>query len=139
MAKLVNPHGKEKKLKPLLLEGGELAEEKKKAEGLRKIQIASRETGDLIMMGIGGFTPLGGFMCDEDWKGVCTQMKLKDGTFWPIPVTLSATKEDADAIKDNEEVALVDSATGDIAPEGRVVTAGEAFEMPGRSLLLLKR
>jgi sulfate adenylyltransferase len=109
MSKLVNPHGKEKKLKPLLLEGAELAEEKKKAAGLRKIRITSREAGDLIMLGIGAFTPLGGFMCDQDWKGVCTQMKLKDGgTFWPIPITLSASKQDADAIKDNEQIALVD-------------------------------
>ncbi len=114
MSKLVNPHGKEMKLKPLLLEGDELAAEKKKAEGLRKLKITSRETGDLIMMGIGGFTPLAGFMCDEDWKGVCTQMKLKDGVFWPIPITLSATKEDADAIKDGEEVALVDTDSGEL-------------------------
>ncbi len=114
MSKLVNPHGKEKKLKPLLLEGKALAEEKKKAEGLRKIPITSRETGDAIMMGIGAFTPLGGFMCDEDWKGVCTEMKLKDGTFWPIPITLSATKEDADAIKDNEEIALIDEESNEL-------------------------
>ena len=113
MGNLVNPHGKEKKLKPLLLEGEALAEEKKKAEGLKKIMITSRETGDAIMLGIGAFTPLEGFMCDEDWKGVCDEMKLKDGsTFWPIPVTLSASKEDADPIKDGEEITLVDEESG---------------------------
>ncbi|MFH1754603.1 MAG: sulfate adenylyltransferase, partial [Candidatus Latescibacterota bacterium] len=68
MGKLVNPHGPDKKLRPLLLEGKALAEEMKKAKGLRKIPLSSRETGDLIMLGIGAFTPLGGFMCDEDWK-----------------------------------------------------------------------
>jgi sulfate adenylyltransferase len=115
MSNLVNPHGKEKKLKPLLLEGAALAEEKKKAEGLKKIMITSRETGDAIMLGIGAFTPLGGFMCDEDWKGVCDEMKLKDGsTFWPIPVTLSASKEDADSIKDGQEITLVDEETGTV-------------------------
>ncbi len=109
MGKLVNPHGPKKKLLPLLLEGAALKEEKQKAKKLRKIPLTSRETGDLIMLGIGAFTPLGGFMCDEDWKNVCVNMKLKDGkTFWPIPITLSASKEDADAIKKNEEVALVD-------------------------------
>jgi sulfate adenylyltransferase len=112
MSKLVNPHGKDKKLRPLLLEGAELTEEKKKAEGMRKIPITSRETGDLIMLGIGAFTPLGGFMCDVSWKGVCQDMKTKDGVFWPIPVTLSATKEDADAIKDGEEIALQDEESG---------------------------
>jgi sulfate adenylyltransferase len=114
MGKLVDPHGKDKVLKPLLLEGNALAEEKKKAAGLKQLRITSRETGDLIMLGIGGFTPLGGFMCDEDWKGVVTEMKLKDGVFWPIPVTLSATKEEADGIKDDEEVALVDDESGEL-------------------------
>jgi len=110
----VNPHGKEKKLKPLLLTGEALAEEKKKAETLKKLPLTSRETGDAIMMGIGGFTPLDGFMGAADWKGVCTEMKMADGTFWPIPITMSATKEDADAIKEGEEVALVDHETNEI-------------------------
>ena len=112
MDNLVRPHGKEKRLKPLLLEGGALAEERKKAETLKKITITSRETGDAIMMGIGGFTPLEGFMGSRDWKGVCTDMKMADGTFWPIPITVSATKEDAAAIKDGQEIALVDEEAG---------------------------
>ncbi len=99
---LVNPHGKEKKLKPLLLAGAELEAEKKKAAGLKKINISSRETGDLIMMGIGGFTPLEGFMTSADWKGVCAEYKMADGTFWPIPVTVSTN----DSVKAGEEVAL---------------------------------
>jgi sulfate adenylyltransferase len=111
MSKLVNPHGKAKKLKPLLLSGEALAEEKKKAKTLKKIPVTSRESGDLIMLGIGAFTPLTGFMNEEDWKGVCKDMKLKDGTFWPIPITLSASKEDADAIKIGQEITLVDEET----------------------------
>lgn len=103
---LVNPHGKEKKLKPLLLEGAELDAEKKKAEGLKKISITSREAGDLIMMGLGGFTPLLGFMNEADWKSVCSDFKMADGTFWPIPITLSASKADADGIKAGDEIAL---------------------------------
>ncbi|MEW6052247.1 MAG: sulfate adenylyltransferase [Nitrospirota bacterium] len=103
---LVNPHGKEKKLKPLLLEGAELDAEKKKAEGLKKISITSREAGDLIMMGLGGFTPLLGFMSEADWKSVCSDFKMADGTFWPIPITLSASKADADGIKAGDEIAL---------------------------------
>lgn len=103
---LVNPHGKEKKLKPLLLSGAELEAEKKKAAGLKKISITSREAGDLIMMGIGGFTPLTGFMTHADWKGVCADFKMADGTFWPIPVTVSASKADADGIKVGDEIAL---------------------------------
>lgn len=99
---LVNPHGKEKKLKPLLLIGKEQEEEKKRAAGLKKINISSRETGDLIMMGIGGFSPIEGFMAYEDWKDVCAEYKMSDGTFWPIPITVSTDEP----VKAGEEVAL---------------------------------
>jgi len=114
MSKLVKPHGKEQLLKPLLLEGEELTEGKAKAETLKKIPITSRETGDAIMMGIGGFTPLDGFMGHDDWKGCVTDFQMTDGVFWPIPVTLSATKEDADSINIGEEVALVDEDSGEV-------------------------
>lgn len=99
---LVNPHGKQKKLMPLLLTGQALEEEKKRAASLKKISITSREAGDLIMMGIGGFTPLEGFMTQADWKGVVSEFKMADGTFWPIPVTVSTNEN----IKAGEEIAL---------------------------------
>jgi len=114
MSQLVKPHGKDQVLKPLLLDGEELAEAKKKAETLKKLPMTSRETGDAIMMGIGGFTPLDGFMDHDDWKGCVTDFQMKDGTFWPIPVTLSASKEDSDALRSGEEVALVDEETGEV-------------------------
>jgi sulfate adenylyltransferase len=109
---LVNPHGKEKKLKPLLLSPAQVAEEKKRAKELTVVTMTSRETADLIMMGIGGFTPLNGFMGHDDWKGSCSNdMKLTDGTFWPIPVTMSVNQGKADSIKIGQEVLLVDEET----------------------------
>jgi sulfate adenylyltransferase len=108
---LVNPLGKEKKLKPLLLSPAEIAEEKKRAKELTVVTLTSRETADLIMMGIGGFTPLAGFMGQADWKGSVGDMKLTDGTFWPIPVTMSVNKGKADSIKIGQEVLLVDEET----------------------------
>ncbi len=112
MSQLVSPHGKERKLKPLLLEGQALQEARAEAATLKRIPITSRESGDAIMMGIGGFTPLPGFMGQADWKGCVDQMTMSDGTFWPIPVTLSASKEDADQIREGEDVALVDEESG---------------------------
>jgi sulfate adenylyltransferase len=108
MSNLVPPHGKEQVLKPLLLTGKPLEEELQKAEDLKKIDITSREAGDAIMMGIGGFTPLEGFMGSADWKNVCTKMMLTDGTFWPIPVTVSVSQEDADEISLGDEITLVE-------------------------------
>ena len=108
MSKLVPPHGKERKLKPLLLEGAELKAEVEKAKTLKQVPMTSREASDVLMLGIGAFTPLEGFMGYDDWKGVCDKFLTADGTFWPIPITLSATKELADSIDANAEVALVD-------------------------------
>ncbi len=113
MSQLVKPHGKDQVLKPLLLVGEELAEGKAKAQTLKKLPITSRETGDTIMMGIGGFTPLDGFMGYDDWKGCITDFQMADGVFWPIPVTLSATQADADSINIGEEVTLVDGESGE--------------------------
>lgn len=106
-SKLISPHGSPELIE-LLLKGQELEDEKKKAETLLKVNITSRESGDLIMLGIGGFTPLTGFMGYEDWKSVCSEMKMpsKNGLFWPIPVTLSTDKETADKIKLGDEIAL---------------------------------
>jgi sulfate adenylyltransferase len=113
MSKLVNPHGGGS-LKTLLLQGTALTEEKKRAQNFPKISISSRESGDLIMLGIGGFTPLDGFMTKADWQGVCDGMKMANGLFWPIPITLSTDKATGDGIKTGSEVALVDSESGEI-------------------------
>ncbi|OGQ96746.1 MAG: sulfate adenylyltransferase [Deltaproteobacteria bacterium RIFOXYD12_FULL_57_12] len=106
MSKLVAPHGG-KGLVCCLLHGSELEAEKTKAAGMKKVEISARVKGDLIMMGIGGFSPLNGFMTKADWKSVCENFTLADGTFWPVPVCLDAAKADADGIKVGDEVALV--------------------------------
>jgi sulfate adenylyltransferase len=113
MSKLVRPHGGGD-LKPLLLEGDALATELARAADLPQIKMSSRETGDLIMMGIGGFTPLDGFMNKADWQGVCDDMKMENGLFWPIPITLSTDKETAANLSAGTDIALVSDETGEI-------------------------
>jgi sulfate adenylyltransferase len=113
MSKLVRPHGGGD-LKPLLLEGDALAAELARAADLPQIKMSSRETGDLIMMGIGGFTPLDGFMNKADWQGVCDDMKMENGLFWPIPITLSTDKETAANLSAGTDIALVSDETGEI-------------------------
>jgi len=106
MRRLVRPHGGGE-LKPLMLEGEALETERIRARKLAKVPLSSRETGDLIMMGIGGFTPLNGFMTHSDWEGVCDGMVMSNGLFWPIPITLSTLPEIAGTIKAGDDVALV--------------------------------
>jgi len=112
MSKLVEPHGGGL-LQPLLLPEHERAEEKKRAAELTHVPLSSRELSDLLMLGMGAYTPLLGFMGEADWRGVCGDMKLTSGLFWPIPITLSANDDRADGISEGKDVALCNEA-GDI-------------------------
>lgn len=107
---IVPPHGS-KELKPLLLEGAAHQQALELAKSLPQITLSSRERGDLIMLGIGGFTPLDGFMNQADWQGVVDDMTLKSGDnaglFWPIPITLSTSEQLASTLNQGDKVALV--------------------------------
>ncbi len=112
MSKLVNPHGG-KGLVSLLLTGEAIETEKLRAANLPQVTLSSREMGDTIMLGIGGFTPLEGFMTKADWTGVCHDMRMENGLFWPIPITLSTDNITADSLRDGDEIALL-SESGEI-------------------------
>ncbi|MFA9452325.1 MAG: sulfate adenylyltransferase [Candidatus Aminicenantaceae bacterium] len=111
-SKLVPPHGGE--LKPLLLEGKEREELVQRAQGFPVVRLTSRETSDLIMLAIGAFSPLDGFMGEADYTGVVENMHLEDGTLWPIPITLAVHPEQADGIEIGSEVSLIDDESGEL-------------------------
>src|SRR5687767_4632824 len=104
---LVPPHGG-RRLRPLLLDEPRRAEEVRRAESMPRLRVSSREKGDLVMLGIGGFTPLRGFMGRDDWRGVCDGMRTAEGLFWPIPITLSTDLQTANSIFEGDDVALAD-------------------------------
>ena len=113
MPKLVPPHGSES-VKPLLLIEGERGGERKRAQNLKRIPLDSRAVSDVFMLAMGAYTPLDGFMGHDDWRGSCADMKMANGTFWPIPITLPVAKDIADSVAAGEEVALADAESGDI-------------------------
>lgn len=113
MPQLVPPHGSET-VKPLLLPEAERAEDLKRAAKLRQVPLDSRAVSDVFMLAMGAYTPLDGFMGQDDWRGSCLDMKLTSGVFWPIPITLPVAKDLADSIEVGEEVALVDAESGEI-------------------------
>ena len=112
MTDLVPPHGG--KLLPLLIHDSELEEGLKEADTLPKVRLNSREVSDLIMLAMGAFSPLRGFTNSEDYEGVVGNMHLKNGTLWPIPITLAVSKEEAEKIKEGQEIALLNSDDGEI-------------------------
>lgn len=113
MPQLVPPHGSEA-VKPLLLPEAERAERLRLAQGLKRVPMTSRETSDFLMLAMGAYTPLRGFMESDNWRGCCVDMKLTDGLFWPIPITLSCTMGMADSIAVGETVALTDEESGEV-------------------------
>ena len=113
MSRLVPPHGGGS-LKPLLVLVANRGEVLRRAERLKKIPITSREVSDLFMLGMGAYTPLTGFMGHDDWRASVTDMKLANGVFWPIPITLSLARSIADSLAVGEDVALADAETGDV-------------------------
>jgi sulfate adenylyltransferase len=125
---LVPPHGG-RGLRPLMLDEPQRSEARARAASLPRLTVSSREKGDLIMLGIGGFTPLAGFMGRADWQGVCDTMRMADGTFWPIPVTLSTDEATAGSIAEGSEIALADPEDGGVLA---VMTVAEKFGIDKR-------
>ena len=98
--------------------GAELARE---AATLPKLTLTPKQSCDLEMIASGAFSPLTGFMGQDDFNNVCRGMQLADGTLWSIPILLSVPK--ASAPKLNSRLALH-------APSGTlqaVITVKETF------------
>ncbi|BAZ48668.1 sulfate adenylyltransferase [Nostoc sp. NIES-4103] len=82
-----------------------------KAEFLPRVQLDERAVSDLEMIAIGGFSPLTGFMNQEDYDRVVTEMRLANGLVWSIPITLSVAEEVASPLKEGGLIRL-DNPTG---------------------------
>jgi len=67
------------------------AEMKATAKDFASLTLDERGLCDLELLSVGGFSPLRGFMGQADYNGVVTEMRLADGTLWPLPVTLPVT------------------------------------------------
>jgi hypothetical protein len=80
---LIAPHGG--KLVNRILEASAAKDAAKQAETLQSITLSTREAFDLEMIAIGAFSPITGFMGQKDFTGVCKDMRLANGTVWPIP------------------------------------------------------
>ena len=107
MNDLVPPHGS-KTLLPLLAPECKHLALKEKATNLTQVPMTSREKSDLLLLAMGAYTPLKGFLGEADWRGSCEEMRLASGLFWPIPITLSVTEALAGSISIGDEVVLVD-------------------------------
>jgi sulfate adenylyltransferase len=88
---LVTPHGGE--LVDLIVGPEEASELKAHSREWPSWDLTPRQLCDLELLLSGGFSPLAGFMNKADYESVCHNMKLANGTLWPIPITLDVTED----------------------------------------------
>lgn len=112
MDALIAPHGG--RLVDPMLPSAERAAARARAAALPALDLGPRALCDLELLLSGAFSPLQGFMGRADHARVCTELRLADGTLWPMPVTLDVAPELAEravaagglALRDPEGVTL---------------------------------
>jgi sulfate adenylyltransferase len=103
---LIPPHGGE--LVNLLAQPGRITEIQAASRDWPSWDLTPRQLCDLDLLVSGGFSPLRGFMVKADYDRVCREMRLADGTLWPMPITLDVTEDFAKKISAGTTVALRD-------------------------------
>jgi sulfate adenylyltransferase len=79
-----------------------------RARRMPAVRLSPRDLSDLDLMAVGGFSPLEGFMTSRQYRSVLDEMHLPDGPAWSMPITLSCRREEAQQLRDGQEVALAD-------------------------------
>jgi len=116
MGAFKEPHGGE--LKSLYLAEDDIAEEKHRSRDLPSWDLTMRQLCDLELLLNGAFSPLEGFQAESDYAAVVADMRLADGLFWPMPITLDVTEDFASPLAEGDTVALRD-------PEGVLIATME--------------
>jgi len=106
MASLIAPHGD--KLIDCYLTGDELIAAKAEAQELPSWDLTQRQLCDIELILNGGFSPLDGFLNKADYEGVCKDMRLADGTLWPMPITLDISDDFAEKVDEGKSIILRD-------------------------------
>lgn len=101
----LEPHGG--KLINRLVSGRERDQLLQEAEGLKAIPINNWTVSDIDCIAVGAFSPLTGFMNEDDYTSVVERMRLADGTVWSIPITLSVDPQLASELSIGDRVSLV--------------------------------
>jgi sulfate adenylyltransferase len=82
---------------------------KHEAAALPSWDLTARQVCDLELLMNGGFFPLKGFLSQADYEGVVANMRLADGTLWPMPITLDVSEAFAEKVAPGQDIALRDA------------------------------
>ena len=106
MGTFKQPHGGE--LKNLYLDAAQVTAEKARARDLPSWDLTMRQTCDIEMLLNGAFSPLEGFLVEQDYRKVLSDLRLASGVLWPMPVTLDVTPAFAEKVAQGDHIALRD-------------------------------
>ena len=104
---LIQAHGG--KLINRFADEAEKAELLAKAKGLKSLELDERSLADLECIATGVYSPLEGFVSEEDYKEIVDNMRLSNGLAWSIPITLQISSEKAADYKIGQEIALTNN------------------------------
>ncbi len=113
MEDIIAPHGGT--LINQVLTGEEKKDLLERAAYFPKISVSDRTLADLLCIATGAFSPLVGFLGEKDYRTVCHQMRLSDGTVWSIPVTLPVPEKRKTEIAQSEYISLINNQSRIIA------------------------
>lgn len=104
---LIRPHGGE--LVDLLVSGSDAAVIKSRIRDWPAWDLTERQLCDIELLLNGGFSPLKGFLGRADYDRVCREMRLSDGSLWPVPITLDVDDATAAVLEPGARLALRDA------------------------------
>ena len=107
MGAFKEPHGGE--LKQLYVDSSAIDAIKQESKDYKSWDLTDRQGCDLELILNGAFSPLEGFLSQADFDGVLKDMRLSDGTLWPMPITLDVDEAFAGSLAANEKIALRDA------------------------------
>jgi len=128
---LVPPHGGT--LVNRIVTDAEASTLREEAAGLPRIELSAKQACDLEMIAIGAFSPLTGFVGREDFESICNNMRLADGTVFPIPVTLAVDEDVKATLSEGGRAALyhADGTLLAVMDVAEIYGHDRSIEMPG--------
>src|ERR687887_133826 len=91
------------------------------AARLPRLELDPVAVSDLELLGVGGYSPLTGFVGSADYRSIVEDLRLADGSPWSLPITLAVSEEQAADLREGQEISLAE-------PGGRLLGILELAE-----------
>jgi sulfate adenylyltransferase len=102
---LIPPHGG--RLMQCCLPEGERQSALQAAQTLPRLTLSERNLADLECIATGVYSPLEGFVSEQNYHSIVSEMRLSNGLAWSIPVTLQVQEPEAESYKLDSDIALM--------------------------------